>query len=328
MSRSICTFVASGVILLWSCPAQAWYAGGHHLIAVLAYDLLPAAEQQKIIELLRNHPRFEQDFRSPMPPGSAGRQNWWYIGRAGYWPDVALRYEAFNRPTWHYQLGATRVLGSVTPPPAPGPLPHDATLKTDRLHVAQAVELARKTLRSTTAKKSDKALANCWLAHLVGDSHQPCHAGSLYVEELFPEGDRGANLIPVGDDSNLHAFWDSQLGGHYNAVSVAGYARRVQGTAAWKLAPGAVTETRFLSPETWLKESRELGQRFVYTQQVIDAVEAARRSGRQTVESLRLADQYQLDAARISLDRAAMAAHRLAAILRLELADGTRVQRR
>ena len=25
------------------------------------------------------------------------------------------------------------------------------------------------------------------------DAHQPCHAGSLYAESVFPEGDRGAN---------------------------------------------------------------------------------------------------------------------------------------
>ena len=326
MSVSIRTIVIAGTILLASPPTHAWFAGGHHLIAALAYDLLPASDQQQVIALLRNHPRFKEDFRSPTPLRSAAQRNLWLIGRAGYWPDVARDHPAFNRPTWHYQLGATRVLGTVTLPRDPGPLPQNATLKTDRLHVAQAIELARRTLRSSSAAGSDKAIAICWLAHLVGDSHQPCHAGSLYAAKLFPKGDRGANLIPVGDDSNLHAYWDSQLGGRYNALSISGFAGRVRNTREWKLASKAVTRQDALSPSTWLRESRELGQRYVYTQQVIDAVEAARRSGVKTVESLRLTADYQQDAERISLGRAAIAAHRLAAILKSDLASGISVR--
>lgn len=60
----------------------------------------------------------------------------------------------------------------------------------------------------------------CWLSHLVADSHQPCHAGSLYVEKVFPEGDRGANSIPVKQGSNMHALWDGLLGQNYNASDI------------------------------------------------------------------------------------------------------------
>ena len=45
-----------------------------------------------------------------------------------------------------------------------------------------------------------------FLVHLVGDLHQPLHAGH--------EDDRGGNDIKVrwfGEDSNLHRVWDSQL---------------------------------------------------------------------------------------------------------------------
>jgi hypothetical protein len=48
--------------------------------------------------------------------------------------------------------------------------------------------------------------AFAWLCHLVGDLHQPLHAGFRY--------DRGGNRVTIeyrGERSNLHRFWDSTL---------------------------------------------------------------------------------------------------------------------
>ena len=307
------------IVLLFVSPAQGWFEGGHHLIAVLAWDLLPPADQKSVIEILKQHPNFEEDFKAPADVLSVTQRNWWLIGRAGYWPDVARKYRDFNRPTWHYQLGATRTLGDVRPPKAPYALPSGATLNTKRLHVAQAVELARRTLRSRRSSAKEQALAICWLAHLLGDAHQPCHAGSLYVEGLFPDGDRGANLIPVGDDSNLHAYWDSQLGGRYNPERISAFAGRVRQASSWKSAQASLSSPGALLPETWLAESRDLGRRYVYTPFVIDAVEAARRAGREKVESLHLPQRYHMDASNLAIHRAALAAHRLAAIITSDL---------
>ncbi len=58
--------------------------------------------------------------------------------------------------------------------------------------------------RSVAEGKRREALK--WVVHLVGDIHQPLHAG-------YPE-DRGGNLFQVhylGRGSNLHALWDSGL---------------------------------------------------------------------------------------------------------------------
>ncbi len=137
----------------------------------------------------------------------------WLAGRACYWPDVARSYDKFNRPTWHYQLGASIVAGDrseLSVPEFPGPLPSGAALETQELHIEQALDLCRKVMFSD-ASDSDKAIALCWIGHLVGDSHQPCHAGSLYGE-AFPEGDRGANSIETKQARNMHALWDQLLG--------------------------------------------------------------------------------------------------------------------
>ena len=161
-------------------PCHAWSACGHHIIAVLAYDLLTPAEQQQVLHLLETHPRFTDDFQVPQNVDTPEKRPYWLIGRAGYWPDVARRVPEFNRPNWHYQLGSSLTIGqNVRVPETPGPLAADATMETMGLHITQAIALCRRVLQHRSQPESDWALAICWLAHLVADAHQPCHAGSL-----------------------------------------------------------------------------------------------------------------------------------------------------
>ncbi len=61
-------------------------------------------------------------------------------------------------------------------------------------------------LADTGASKQERATALRWLVHLVGDIHQPMH--NAYAE------DRGGNRVRVkwfGDNTNLHAVWDTHL---------------------------------------------------------------------------------------------------------------------
>lgn len=90
--------------------------------------------------------------------------------------------------------------------------------------------------------------AFAWLCHLVGDLHQPLHAGFL--------DDRGGNEVDIiyrGKHANLHRFWDSILAeermagkiGDTNSIdSSAGISMRVQ----WK--PSDVVD--------WTEESHRL----------------------------------------------------------------------
>ena len=298
-------------------PAFAWSEGGHNLIAILAYDLIRPSEQKRLIELLEKHPRFMEDFQPKSKLSDATALAHWNIGRAGYWPDIARDQPAFNRPNWHYQLGATLTLGdNVKVHETPGPLPAGATLGTKDLHIAQAIELCRQTLRGS-GPDSDKAIAICWLAHLVADSHQPCHAGSLYADGIFPEGDRGANSIPTKQGRNLHALWDGLLGGRYNAGDITRRAREVKSDeTSWKAAEAAGT---VVEPLEWLSESAEFGKSHVYTPEVLSAVEAAQRSGAEKVEVVDLPETYLKAAGALAQKRAAFAAWRLAAVLSEDL---------
>lgn len=316
--------VALLVVVLVAQPCWAWSECGHNIIAMLAYDLLSKGDQQRLQTLLKAHPKFEQDFVLPANVAEAADRDRWLMGRAGYWPDVARAQPEFNRPNWHFQLGAALIIGRPNGvPQTPGPLPATATLETKELHIAQAVELCRGVLREKSHTDSERALAICWLAHLVADSHQPCHAGSLYVEGVFPEGDRGANSIPIKQGRNLHALWDGLLGDQFDAADIRRRAHQITADQSlWNAAATTAKAKDSLEPLVWLKESANDGVRYVYTPEVLSSVDAAARGLTKKVEAVDLTDVYLTNAGKLARQNAALAAHRLAGILKADLPAG------
>lgn len=85
-----------------------WSEGGHNLIAIMAFRQLEPEQQQTLISLLREHPQFATEFKLPDGLSDRRQVDEHLAGRAGNWPDVARSYKEFDRPTWHYQLGATK----------------------------------------------------------------------------------------------------------------------------------------------------------------------------------------------------------------------------
>lgn len=281
-----------------------WSEGGHNVIGFLAFQLMPDAKQERFLEIIKKHPRFEQDFRAPGETAAIG----WFAGRASYWPDVARRTD-YDRPTWHYQLGACLAMGDrsqLRVPDFPGSLPTDATLDTQDLYIAQAIALGRQVMKSDQSD-GGKALALCWLGHLVGDAHQPCHAGSLYCE-AFPEGDRGANSIKTVQSRNMHALWDQLLGPRFDYGDVKRRVIEITGDAELGDKLSAAKTVDFREPETWLTESRELATKHVYTPEVLAWIQGDRS------EPLKLSEEYLKGAGRVAQERALLAAHRLAEI--------------
>ncbi len=321
--------VACLMVCLLVQPCRAWHEAGHHIIALLAYDLLTKREQQQLQAVLREHPRINEDFvpvanrsvqkdAQQLTPEETER---WLIGRAGYWPDVARSQPDYNRPTWHYQLGATLTIGHLKDVPKnPGPAPAEATLETQELHIAQAVEVCRAVLRDKNCKTSDRAIAICWLAHLVGDAHQPCHAGSLYAAGAFPEGDRGANSIPTKQSRNLHALWDGLLGSPYDAGDIRRRCEVIRTDGPqWTAAQAAARKASGLNPLTWLSESVVVGRSHVYTPEVLEPIEAVSRGLTAKLATIELSDDYLTAAGHAARTRAAFAGHRLALILSQDL---------
>ena len=118
---------------------------------------------------------------------------------------------------------------------------------------------------SNASAAAARAIALCWVLHLIGDIHQPLHTGSLYTASLFETGDRGGNAIRI-DGSNLHARWDGAL--TESGVSrelpilisrVTGFSRpTIQGVESdWT---------------AWMNESRSILQTSVYDADLREAI--------------------------------------------------------
>jgi S1/P1 Nuclease len=324
-ARNALCAILIALFVMPSAPAVAWSEGGHHIIALMAFRLLSKEEQASFIAIFEHHPRFSQDFTPPKGLPNEDENRNWRVGRAGYWPDVARSQPEFNRPTWHYELGAALAIGdaaTVKPPERPGPLPTDATMKTQELHISQALELCKKTLANKSKPDSDRALAICWLAHLVADSHQPCHAGSLYMEKVFTEadGDRGANRILLKQRGNLHALWDQLLGEKF---TLNGTNKRIaEITADADLvdkAKQSIETAQGLDPQIWLAESRKSAIENVYTPEVLDSLRLVSRGIVKKPEPIELSELYLKNAGRVAQVRAIEAAYRLAETWRSSL---------
>src|SRR5579859_3501714 len=83
-------------LALVTAKALAWNPAGHMAIASIAYDRLTVERRAELIGILRQHPRFKEDFSSAMPAGlDAQQQERWLFMRASIWPDLA---RAFAEP--------------------------------------------------------------------------------------------------------------------------------------------------------------------------------------------------------------------------------------
>ena len=279
-------------------PAQAWSEGGHHLIAVMAFRKLPKEKQQELIRILKAHPRFAEDFKLPK---KVRNEDEWLIGRACYWPDVACKQPEFDRPNWHNQLGSCLVLGKCEVPSCSCDCPANATMATKELHIGQVLNMCTEILHDKSKPDSERAIALCWVTHLVADAHQPCHAGSLFVEGVFPEGDRGGNEIKTKQSKNLHALWDGLLGPKWSEGALN---RRADEAPKVSVAGGI---------ETWLAESRELAVKAVYSPEVMEPMSVALR-GKGEVAEVTLSEAYLKNAGSVAQKRVAEAAGRLAGV--------------
>jgi hypothetical protein len=319
--KNIIVLFVSLIALIQPLPAFAWSECGHAIITLLAYDMLEPEERDKIVEILKHHPRFVDDFTPPDGLPNDEENLRWRIGRIGYWPDVARRQPKYHRSTWHYELGPSLVIGNVSKlivPERPGPLPVGATLETQELYIAQATELCKQVMADDSSTMEDKAIAMCWIAHLVADAHQPCHAGSLYMEGVFTEedGDRGANRIPTRQRKNMHALWDQLLGNDYDLADVRRRMFEIKSDlVVMRMAEDLASWDNGMDPQHWLDESREIANLSVYTPDVLDPLERVRRGLVDRPETIELPEDYLRRAGQLARSRAAQASVRLAKAL-------------
>src|SRR5262245_58446176 len=95
------------VLTLFSPQAMAWSDAGHKIIASIAFNRLTPEEREKVVAILREHPRFKADFTDKMPADLADDdKNEWIFQQAAVWPDIARGFRGedarFHHSTWHY----------------------------------------------------------------------------------------------------------------------------------------------------------------------------------------------------------------------------------
>lgn len=324
--QSIAAKLCFFLIIIQPIPAFGWSELGHAIITQIAFRSMPKQKQAEVLRLMRAHPRFAEDFDPPKGIKTDDEIETWRIGRIGYWPDVARKQPKYNRPTWHYQLGASLIVGdkaALDLPNDPGPLPAGATLEEQSLYVCQAIELCKRVLRDKSQSDSDRAVALCWIAHLVADAHQPCHAGSLYYEGVFaqPDGDRGANRIVTKQRGNLHALWDSLLGDRYDDGDARKRSYEISQVETDALLKATGTQLELSTMEDLIAESRKIAVDSVYTEEILAQLAIVKRGLSSEVPKIDLSEAYLKNAGRVAQERARLASLRLASVIDASLGN-------
>ncbi len=124
----------------------------------------------------------------------------------------------------------------------------------DGLCVTEAIKKYANQLGDPRQNRRKRWEAFAWLCHLVGDLHQPLHAGY--------RDDRGGNNINVnyrGKEINLHQFWDSAVIQEY-----------LNPDGAWQK-PASASATSLIGnrwnpveTDAWTEESHRLAGKAAY----------------------------------------------------------------
>jgi hypothetical protein len=167
------------------------------------------------------------------------------------------------------------------------------------------IELLRTALGAPGTSDTIKSYAVAWLAHLVGDVHQPLHATSRFTS-TDTDGDNGGNNVnklhcAAGQicPSNLHSLWDGLLGNSTVMTSISALGTTLNSGAT----PTGAADT---DVGTWIQES----------------LDAAKATAYKTTTGTRLGDPsatisvtYVTRAKTLAKQRVLLAGHRLAKLI-------------
>ena len=165
----------------------AWNRAGHMVTGAIAYDDLQKtspATVARVVAILRQHPQYESRWKPQMEGMSEQDQERYLFMLAARWPDDIRGDKAFDHPTWHYIDYLYRPSGQPASLPGPPPAAED---------IVESVSAERRD-RAERAPDAQKAVALCWIFHLMGDAHQPLHAVAL-VHHAIPHGGSGRKPV-------------------------------------------------------------------------------------------------------------------------------------
>jgi hypothetical protein len=248
-------------------------------VALIAYRQLDRPQQKAIQQILKAHPHFNE-FLNAKPPADADPEEW-IVMQAAIWPDWVRSHHKqekykgrfyFHQPYHHYVNLPVKRLDGTTAEQKDEIEQNIKALPTKDESGVLLTELPNWTDKARSSKDpGERAIALCWVLHLVGDIHQPLHAAALFSKDSSA-GDRGGNAAFVrwkNHATDLHTIWDGVLGwdefvgpgaanlSEFGVVEI--MARQFQ-----KLYPVTDDQLKITSADDWAKESRDLAESEVY----------------------------------------------------------------
>src|SRR5262249_38423422 len=224
--------------VLPSC-ATAWGKEGHELVGKIADKHLNSKARQAIDELLQAH-----QFRSLSD------------GRLTNWAD-AIRHSSFFKKKfpkmaqWHFiDINVDADLAKLDL----------ASFCPNGNCALEAIKKFQAILKDPTKPIQDRREALFFIAHFIGDIHQPLHCAER-------NNDRGGNLVRIhiaGDNhhvTNLHSIWDTELVREaVGPLTLEDYATRLSSTLSTEKRKAFQKGTI----EDWIIESHKIAREKVY----------------------------------------------------------------
>lgn len=286
------------LVLLMPHQAMAWLREGHMATGALAYDILEQRDPEAIatvLRLMQAHPdRARFDAQLDGLTGREGERRMFEL--MAIWAD-AVRDTPYARPSWHTSQRIVSSARSVIP----------FAFGSAQAQFGRNLAIAH----DAAASDADRAVALCWVMHIVGDMHQPLHT-AMWMSWRFPITDAGGQWAwvrpsPDADPERLHRFWDAA--GH-PAVLALEPSGSLEAKA--ELDPPADVETLSPDPETafarWLAHTRELAYEVAYARGRL-------RAGASPASARVLSSDYVERARTVSRGQLTAAGRRIGALL-------------
>ena len=239
-------------------PAQAWSEETHMTTGAIAFDTLVKIKPDtlNIIEdIITAHPHYDELLANTAKLEGKARLRMMMQWMAR-WPDD-IRGTQYSRPEWHTEL---RVVYGRT---WLWPFRNQSAL--------EGLDINYRLLADRKSSKEQKAIALCWLLHVIGDIQQPLHAGHQ-MTSIFPSTDEAGLLAYIrkasdGRRINLHQYWDKILdeSGPVTATSDK-WASLLQ--KQWVYGPKTMTTYKGSAQQqfsNWLDESAILARKVAYS---------------------------------------------------------------
>lgn len=276
-----------------SINASAWFDTGHEVIGEIAWSQLDTETRESVTVLLKQlEPIYEE--ASSLATVSKLADN------------IKSGLRAFD--SWHYiDLPYLIFDGGAAP---------TTKEQNKEQNVVWALCEGVRTLRSEQQnpqfqpKPFEKALMLAFLAHFVGDIHQPLHTITRYTLTQ-PEGDNGGVLFLIrlkDKTTNLHLFWDSGLGLFNNPLEKwTPSAKKSDKTGS--LAESIMHEFPPQHFKTRIEET-------VFREWALDSHESAKKVAYDIKEGSEPSKEYITKGQQLSKERVALAGYRLAYLLK------------